>query len=180
MNSIRATSAFTGHELARARCWSNEPKTCCAHDYRRRHGSALRAPRGYADGCMICAHRHALPVCASVLSRQSEWYQSCRLWIKEPAASFQSRGLVMRLRSSRSLRFAVEAILQPLPSGSLVELTCDSLSHQARDRGAGARALWAGHPSQMPSSHLLRSICGVVDNFPATVLYALSKVATAH
>ena len=63
--------------------------------------SSVRGFRGYADADGACSNRNALPVCVTRHSRQSAAQSSCRTIKVESAASCQSRGIIMRLRSSR-------------------------------------------------------------------------------
>ena len=59
----------------------------------------MRGARGYANHHGACSNRNALPVCVTRHPRQSAAESRCRLWKVESAASFQSRGIFMRLRN---------------------------------------------------------------------------------
>ena len=58
--------------------------------------SSVRGFRGYADADGACSNRNALPVCVTRHSRQLAAHRSCRLVTVESAATFQSRGTIMR------------------------------------------------------------------------------------
>ena len=129
-------------------------KISCNPDDLRRHGRALRGAQGYANHHGACSNRDALPVCMTRHPRQFAANSGCRLVRVDSAASFQSRGIFMRLRISAhpaisSARPVTTATLEARSAQQSAPALVTSNGSDAHSFARAARGCASGPASRM-------------------------------